>query len=200
MESQQWDFANSVKLNSQNNYTKKIFSTGRKYNIAVFARFAVDSRKYECTKTSSCMKEFSAGRAHLQQGAHTRPIPGSVFSFSTYKTNILNLVLDLTTEEKRMLLHICKCSAVCPKSSKSESSDAGYAVRNPISGNREKLSVSGLSPAAVGLAPCDDDGNGDDDDNVLVMGYPPSNWRRLQDDWILYALGGTLNPMGEAPT
>jgi len=32
------------------------------------------------------------------------------------------------------------------------SSDAGYAVRNPISGNREKLSVSGLSPAAAGLA------------------------------------------------
>jgi len=28
----------------------------------------------------------------------------------------------------------------------------------------------------------------------------PSNWRRLQDDWILYALGGILNPMGEAPT
>jgi len=28
----------------------------------------------------------------------------------------------------------------------------------------------------------------------------PSNWRRLQDEWILYALGGTLNPMGEAPT
>lgn len=67
------------------------------------------------------------------------------------------------------MLHICKCSVVCPKSSKSESSDAGYAVRNPISGNREKLSVYGLSPAAAGLAPCDDD----DDDSLLVMGSPP---------------------------
>ena len=28
----------------------------------------------------------------------------------------------------------------------------------------------------------------------------PINWRRLQDEWILCALGGTLNPMGEAPT
>ena len=80
------------------------------------------------------------------------------------------------------MLHICKRSVVCPKSSKSESSDAGYAVRNPISGNREKLSVSGLSPEAAGLAPCDDndyyddgDDNDDDDDdgNVLVMGPPP---------------------------
>ena len=49
------------------------------------------------------MKELSAGRAHLQQGAHTRPIPRSVFAISTYKTNILKLVLGLTTEEERML-------------------------------------------------------------------------------------------------
>ena len=28
----------------------------------------------------------------------------------------------------------------------------------------------------------------------------PSNWRQLQDDWILCALGVTLNPMGEATT
>jgi len=62
---------------------------------------------------------------------------------------------------------------VCPKSSKSETSDAGYEVRNSISGNREKLSVSGLSPGAAGLVPCDDDYDGDDYDNVLVMGSPP---------------------------
>ena len=107
MECEQWDFADVMKLTSQDNYTKKNLQHrkgfGSQAQIAVFARCALDSRKYECTKTSSCVKEFSAGRAHLQQGAHTRPIPFSVFAISTYKTNILNLILDLTTEEERVL-------------------------------------------------------------------------------------------------
>jgi hypothetical protein len=166
-----------------------VISTKKK---VVFARFAIDSRRYARTSTS-CMREFSTGRAHLQQGAHTRPIPRSVFAISTYKTNILNPVLDLTTEEER-LPHICKCSLVRPKPSKSENSKAGYAVRNPISGNRVKLSVSGLSPRSCGPGPLwwwwwwQRIGHG--------ISAPPIGGDR--DDWILYALGGTLNPMGEA--